>query len=233
VKTLAIGSPKGGVGKTVTAVTLAYIAAVVLRLRVLVIDGDPNRSSMRWLRRLAEAEGVTLDVATATTEQIRELRRAGGYDLLVLDLPGGAEGAFEAAIGDGAGEPVADFLVVPSVAEMMDLEPVVEVVRKAIAPLSLPYLLTLTRVRTEALPRAYGYQGQIRTSGLSVASTVIREYAAVNEAVERGCTVLDIPGRHTNARRVEADYRGLGREVFGAMGIAGAEQVAEVPAWLA
>ena len=63
-------------------------------------------------------------------------------------------------------------------------------------------------------------QAQLRTgSGLSVAATIVRRYTAVDEAVERSCTVLDIPGRHSNARRVEADYAALAAEVFGAMGL--------------
>jgi chromosome partitioning protein len=218
VKVLAIGSPKGGVGKTVSAVHLAAIAARELGLRVLAVDGDENRSSMDWLSRAGDSVGV--DVAAGTPEEVRRLRRGIGYDLAVVDLPGAREGAFQAVLRGAGDGPVADYLLVPSGAEVIELRPVVRVIRREVIPLGLPYALVLTQVPTEALPRARERQAQLRTgSGLSVAATIIRHYVAVNEAVERNCTVLDLPGRHHNARRIEEDYRALAAETFTALGI--------------
>lgn len=216
--TLAIGSPKGGVGKTVTSVHLATIAARVLGMRVLLVDGDENRSSLDWITRAGDSS--PLDVAAGTPDEVRQLRRGTGYDLAVVDLPGAREGAFLAVLtGTGTG-PVADYLLVPTGAEVMDLRPVVRVIRHEVASLDLPYALVFTRVPTEAVPRARERQAQLRAgSGLSVASTVIRRYAVVDEAVERSCTVLDIPGKHHYARRVEDDYLALAAETFGAMGM--------------
>lgn len=216
--TLAIGSPKGGVGKTVTAVHLATLAAAVLGLRTLLVDGDENRSSLDWVSRHPASP---VDVAAGSPDEVRRLRQgAGRYDLLVVDLPGAREGAFQAVLtGTGTG-PVADHLLVPSGAEVMDLRPVVRVLRGEVAPLGLPYALALCRVPTEAVPRARERQAELRAgSGLSVASTIVRRYAVVDECVERSCTVLDVPGRHHYARRVEADYRALAAETFGAMGL--------------
>lgn len=215
MQTLAIGSPKGGVGKSVTAVHLAVISARVLQLRVLVVDGDENRTSLDWLKRSTE-----LDVAPGTPGEVRKLRKAAGYDLVVVDLPGAREGAFQAMLSGTGDGPVADYLLVPTGAEVGEVRPVVRVVRSAVVPLALPYSIVFTRVPTEALPRARERQAQLRTgSGLSVASTIVRRYSVVDEAIERDLTAMDIPGQHTYARRVEDDYRALAAETLGAMGL--------------
>lgn len=216
--TLAVGGPKGGTGKTTTAVHLAWIAARVLELRVVLIDCDENRSSLDWVERAGDA--APIDVAPGSPEEVRRLRRGSGYDLAVVDLPGAREGAFEAVLKGEDGAPVCDYLLIPSGEAVMDLRPVVRVVRHEVVPLQLPYALVFTRVPVEAVPRARERQAQLRTgSGLSVASTVIRRYAVIDEAVEKSTTVLDIPGAHSYARKVEADYRALAAETFAGMGL--------------
>lgn len=217
MKTLAVGSPKGGVGKSCSSVTLAAIAARDLGLSVLLVDADENRSALDWITRAGDA--IPVDVAAGTPDEVRRLRRGSGYDLVIVDLPGAREGAFAAILGGDGDGPVCDYLLVPSGPEVMDLRPVVRVLRGEVVPLGLPYSLVFTKVPTEALPRARERQAQLRVgSGLSVATTVIRRYAAFDEAVERSRTVLDIPGRHHYARRAEADYRDLAAETLPALG---------------
>lgn len=214
MKTLAVGSPKGGVGKSTTSVTVAAIAARDLGLRVLVVDADENRSALDLLTKADDT--IPVDVAAGTDlDEVRRLRRGSGYDLVIVDLPGARAGAFAAVLGGNGDGPVCDYLLVPTGPEVMDLRPVVRVVRSEVAPLELPYAVVFTRVPTEAVPRARERQAQLRVgSGLSMATTVVRRYAVYDEAVERSCTVLDIPGRHHYARRAEADYRALAAETL-------------------
>jgi chromosome partitioning protein len=220
VRILAIGGPKGGKGASTTAITLASIAARA-GLAVLLIDCDANRS----VTDIAEAAGEGLPVDLADGQDpaaLSRLRHLTGYDLAIVDLPGAREvGAFDAILRGADGHPVADLLLMPTAPEAMDLRPTLRVVRGEIVPLGLPYLLAFTRVNTASLPRARERQDELRGIGLTVAKAIIRRYTVYDEAAERGCTVLDIPGTglHSYARQAEADYRDLAGETFGMLGL--------------
>jgi len=214
VQTLAVGSPKGGVGKTTCAGTLAVIAARVMGLRVLLVDADPNGSAVDWMGDADELD-VTEGLDHDALRRLRDARGPRTYDLAVVDLPGARVGAFQAVLS-GA---VADVLVMPTAPEVMDVRPVRRVIRTEVMPLGVPYLVVLAKVAVEALPRARQRQGELREeSRLTVADTIIRRFVAYDEAVERSRTVLDLGGAHHYARRAEEDYRSLAGEVFELLG---------------
>lgn len=219
-KILAVGSPKGGVGKTTEAVTLAAVAAQVLKLRTLLVDADMNHSTVSWAKG-SDDETMPFDVASGAGDpsELVELRRGRRYDLTIVDLPGAREGGLDTMLRGDAGRPAADLLLIPVQPEVMDLDPVVRVVRREVVPLGIPYLIVLTKVTTSSLPRAQQRQNELRADlGLSMAATIIRAYSVYNEAREQFRTVLDMPGKHSYARTAEAENRALAHEVFAALG---------------
>ena len=58
MKTFAIVNRKGGVGKTTTAVNLAYVLATSCRLRVLLVDADGQANATQILLPPGEYAGL-------------------------------------------------------------------------------------------------------------------------------------------------------------------------------
>ncbi|GAA3676010.1 ParA family protein [Nocardioides ginsengisoli] len=219
---LAVGCPKGGVGKTTSAVTLAAIAAKHLGLKTLVVDGDKNKSTVNWYSE-SEDQNMPFDVAEGAEEgqiaSLSKLRRSTNYDLTIVDLAGARTGGFQEILQGSHGIPGADFLLMPTQHGTMDLDALPPVIQKEL-PAGLPYLVALTMVSTEQLPTARYIQAQLREDyGWSVAETIIRRYAVYGEARDRFRTVLDMPGKHSYARTAEAEYKALAVEVFGHLDI--------------
>lgn len=207
---IAIGSPKGGVAKTTTTVTVAAVLADS-GARVLVVDGDVNQSAADWIGQ--EDGAIPVDVADGRdVRELRRLRGTRGYDVALLDLPGARAGAF-GAILRGEGRPVADLLVAPCGPELVEMRPTLRTVHSEVMPLGLRTLVVFTRVLTLSLPRAIERRDQLRADGIPMADTVVRRYSAYDEAAEMGVTVLSLPGSHSYARQAEADYRALTMEI--------------------
>jgi chromosome partitioning protein len=214
-KILAVGCPKGGVGKTTSAITLAAIAAKLLKLKVLVVDGDDNHSSINWYSESSDAD-MPFDVAAGNADaaQLADLQISANYDLSVVDLAGTRTGGFEAILRGKHGRPGADFLLMPCLHGTMDLDALPPVIAKEIPP-ALPYTIVLTRVKTVSDGKAADIRAQLREeNGWSFADTIVHEYAIYEDARGRHATVLDMPGKHSYARSAEYEYVSLAREIF-------------------
>lgn len=219
MKIIAVGSPKGGVAKTTTAVTLAAIVGQA-GLQVLLVDGDTNRSAWDWAG--AAGDEIPVDVhATSDPYELARLRDADEYDVMIVDLPGARVGAFEAILTGDGGRPVPDLLLVPTTSDVLDLRPVMRVVRDEVLPMGLAHLIVLTKIPTSGLPRARQQRELVLAAGAGhrFAETIVRRYSAYDEAVEANVTVLDLPGARTRARSAEEDYRALAAEALAAVDV--------------
>lgn len=137
MKTVLVASSKGGVGKTTIATHLAAHAALSGQNTVL-IDADPQGSSMRWAGRRSPMESAVLALDGSRRQKSTWNTVPGDADRVVID---GAAGAM--ADGLAAWLDVADAVVVPVLPSTLDIDATV------------PFLNSLVehpRVRSGALP---------------------------------------------------------------------------------
>lgn len=85
MKIIAVMSPKGGIGKTTTADTIAYILGQEHEKRVLILDGDPQGDTSKTFGAY-EPEGIGMSELLERHENVggnyrtSELIKVTGYD---------------------------------------------------------------------------------------------------------------------------------------------------------
>ena len=211
MKILAIGSPKGGVGKTTIAVDLADLYARA-GAQVLVIDADDNGSAAFWIERSDGAIAVDWDEVDRP-RTLAKLATITGYDVLIVDLPGSARkgGELRALLSGTDGRPVVDFLLVPTECADLDLHAVGKVLE---ALNNVPHAVVFTKVWPTAIPSATRSRQQYREAGWTITDTIVRRYSVHPDSVAARRSIVDMPGRHLPVRRAaEQDMRDLAREV--------------------
>lgn len=216
---VGIASPKGGVGKTTTAATLAALCAEQ-DWRVLLVDADENQSVAGLVDRYGDRLAVDLVTIEDDDEvsQLGRLHLAQGYDVVIVDLPGARVGGELRKLLTGAdGKPAVDLLLMPSQLTALDLPPLIRAIRHEVEPAKVQHAVVLTRVGPLATSldivreRAHELHA---SEGVRVLTSVVREYGAHEDAQWDGVPITQYGGRHARARRAEADYRAVAREVF-------------------
>lgn len=229
-KVLAVGGPKGGVGKSTVALNTATYAARILGLRTLLADADPNRSSLDTA--MAAGAGMPFEVAEGIDhDALVELHRSRKHDLVVVDLPGAREtGALQALLKQQGSRAAADAVILPTRPKVMDLRPLRRVIRAELEPIRVPYLVALVRVHPNQVTAMGTRREEIRGAwGLRVADTYTRMLDAHDDALERHKHLMDMPGgRRSTVRAAEREYRALAAECLEFVGIE-ADQLREEP----
>lgn len=211
---------KGGVGKSTEAAITARVLAE--DFNVLLVNADSVGTVVRLIKR-GRDDHFPFDLANAVDELDRlaellaKLRHGNTYDLVVVDLPGVKVGAFESLLTGHDGKPIADLLILPSKAEFIELEAIVEAIDNEVTPAGIPYMVVLNQVPTRRRERAMENRDTLRNrkhhAPVVVADTLITYSATYFDAHELGMTIIDLPGAHSYARHLEAEQRAFVDEI--------------------
>jgi chromosome partitioning protein len=193
---LAVVSPKGGVGKTTTAIHLA--ALLNERAPALLVDGDENRSSVGWSKRGALPFRVCAETQTA--------KFAPDAAHIVIDTAARPPRAEVEELLE-----TADQLVVPCTPDALSLHalmPFAEMLR-GLAPDRFRILLTMVPTVGRDGDEA---RAVLADEGLPVFAGSIRRAVAFQKAALAGTTVNCV--RDDRAASAWSDYLRIGEELL-------------------
>jgi chromosome partitioning protein len=194
---ITITGHKGGVGKTMTAIHLATFFSEWGR--TLLVDGDPNRTALSWQLR-GRLPFEVLDEA-------RFFQEGSAADYTVIDTP--ARPATE-DLQDLAAN--CDQLVLPTVPDILSLEPMLEVARQ-VGNASYRALIAMAPPR----PNQEGelMRQELRDNGVPVFKAMIRRTVGFQKAALAGIPIRDLPD--SRQRVAWNDYKAVGNEVMEAL----------------
>ena len=211
--TIVFASPKGGAGKSTSAVVLATELAG-RGATVAVIDADPNRPVSRWATRPGKPESLTV-VAGVTEDSVLDeidaaTRRAA---FVVVDLEGTASLMVGYAISR------ADLVIVPTQGSLLDATEAVKAIRlipnmEKTAGKMIPTAILFTRTSAAIRPRSLqAIETEFAQSGVRVLETQMHERDAFRAIFAFGGSlsgldrsqVGNVPAAITNARAFAAE----------------------------
>lgn len=190
--TIAIASPKGGAGKSTTAVILATQLAHA-GVPVTLLDCDPNRSVSLWASRGQRPERIKViaEVSESTIiKTIKENDRDG--HIVVVDLEGVASRLMSRAISQ------ADLVLTPMRATTLDAtvgSRTVALIQEEEEALgrTIPLSVVFTMTKTIKSKQHSGIAASLRGQGVHVIEPDLLERAAFSSLFEFGGDLYTMP----------------------------------------
>lgn len=212
---ISFANPKGGAGKTTTALLLASELAEK-GAQITIIDADPEKWISGWGALPGKPSNIEIvrDVSEDTiVDQIEEASAQAQF--VVVDLEGTASLMVANAIG------MSDLVVIPTQGSSMDAKGGAKTIRlirnqERMARRSIPHSVVLTRTSAAVTSRALrNVKDQLAAGGIDVFDTAIVERAAFRDLFDYGggLSALD-PNLVSNIDKAQANARAFAGEVL-------------------
>lgn len=212
---ISFANPKGGAGKTTTALLLA-IELADRDATVTVIDADPERWISQWATLPGKPDNIVIQ-SDVTEESIVDRIDAAAREsqFVIVDLEGTASLMVANAIG------MSDLVVIPLQGSSMDAKGGAKTIRlirnqERMARRSIAHAVALTRASAAVTSRAMkNVQNQLAQAGIEVFHTAIVERAAFRDLFDYGGTLAGLdPNQVSNVEKARANARSFAGEVL-------------------
>lgn len=189
---IAFANPKGGAGKTTTALLLATELAAK-GAEITVVDADPERWISQWARLPGKPDNIIIisDVTEDTVVDVIEVA-AQKSQFVIVDLEGTASLMVSNAIG------MADLVVIPIQGSSMDAKGGAKTIRlirnqEKMSRRKIAHAVALTRTGAAVTSRALrNVTEQLQAGGIDIFATPIVERAAFRDLFDYGGTLSDL-----------------------------------------
>jgi len=211
---IAFANPKGGAGKTTSALLLASELAG-RGASVAIVDADPEKWLSQWgalpgcPARITIISDVTED---SIVDQIEAAAAAAQF--VVVDLEGTASLMVANAIG------MSDLVIIPSQGASMDAKGAAKTIRlirnqSRMARREIAHAVLLTRTSAAVASRSLrNVRAQLEQAGIPVLETSIVERAAYRDILDYGGLLADLdPAQVSNVEKAVENARAFAVEV--------------------
>ncbi len=190
---ISFANPKGGAGKTTSALLLASELSSK-GATVTIVDADPEKWISQWGKLPGKPENIAIigDVSEDTIVDHIE-GAAERTQFVIVDLEGTASLMVANAIG------MSDFIVIPTQGASMDAKGAAKTIRLIknqgrMARRPIPHSVLLTRTSAAVPTRALrNVREQLAKAEIDVFSTAIVERAAYRDIFDYGGLLADLP----------------------------------------
>ena len=214
--TIVFASPKGGAGKSTSAVVLGCELAR-RGASVALIDADPNRPVSRWARRPGKPDGLAV-LSTVTEETIIEEIEAAAarVPFVVVDLEGTASMTVAYAISR------ADLVVIPTQGSQLDASEAAKAIRlirqqERAFGRRIPFAVLFTRTSAAIRPRTLQHiRDEFTEHGVPTFKVQMQEREAFRAIFSFGGTLEALnPSQVSNLDGAAANAQAFAGEVVG------------------
>ncbi|ACV76408.1 putative partitioning protein ParA ATPase (plasmid) [Zymomonas mobilis subsp. mobilis ZM4 = ATCC 31821] len=200
--TVVVASPKGGAGKSTTAVLLGTGLAHA-GAEVVMVDCDPNRSLTIWSKRGTMPQRMRVLSDVTESEIVKTIKNHDNDGkIIIVDLEGIASRLVSRAISQ------ADLVLIPMRATTLDATigaralQLIEEEEEALDR-SIPYALVFTMTKAVKSKQHSGIEKSFREQGVDLIEPPLMERAAFSALFEFGGDLYSMPEQGNMEKAIE------------------------------